>query len=234
MNNIRAGAMPEVKLKTRVSDFLYKLFQLSAQTTTDANIRLMVGELVDDLFTRFPYLDLCEVEYACKCGLRGEYGEYFGVTIVSINKWIRAYNTSEARKEYIKNTPSNLLEEKTELTDEEKFNIVRDACIKAFHDYKTFQTIRDWGAAKYHFLCRCGLIKLTEEEKRNVTEQAKIEMQDDVASKNLISSPKLFRDWEREYEVNLLSKCRLMTLRDYFRQLIVDDIEIETLIPNWT
>ena len=49
----------------------------------------------------FSNLKASEIKTAIRNGIRGEYGDYFGLTIVSINKWLKAFKSDLKRQEAI-------------------------------------------------------------------------------------------------------------------------------------
>lgn len=60
---------------------------------------IIATALYSDLCERFPDLTMQEVQMAFKNGVRKDYGEYYGLNIVTFNGWLKAFIADEKRAE---------------------------------------------------------------------------------------------------------------------------------------
>ena len=94
-----------------------------------------VYELINEDFKNLTKLEL---KAACKNGVIGNYGQWFGMCLKTFNEWIKAYLNHETRKQAIKEW--NLAIEKSQFSNVPVANIDffdSQSCINAFNTYKT-------------------------------------------------------------------------------------------------
>jgi hypothetical protein len=119
---------------------------------------------------------LKEIEYCFSCGVRGEYGEYFGINVVSISKWLRTYYNSEERRDAQVQNLFPRLPAKTKPTPEELTEMRKKALAKRWLEFCETGSCYDLGNVAYNFLNSKGLISFTGDEKRHMMEWAKKEL----------------------------------------------------------
>ena len=115
-----------------------RMFDMAGQSVDKENQKLLVRELMRDLETRYRLLAMEEVETIIGNGVRGDYGDYYGLNIASISKWFKIYLDSGAHNEYLASKVKELkmmLPEKTGLTDGEVEDIFKSGCIRCFNEY---------------------------------------------------------------------------------------------------
>lgn len=96
--------------------------------------------LSNDITTDYPKLKDEEIELAIREGVRGRYGEYFGINTVTVCKWLDSYMRSEKRQEFLKNqmihiAPAKQLTAKCDITEKEKEEIMRTGIQQAYIAY---------------------------------------------------------------------------------------------------
>lgn len=146
----------------------------------EETVTFMAKEFIIDVLTRFNYFALSEIEYACKCGVRGEYlkeGEDFNaISVVQMNKWIQSYNKSEARKRFIEvQKESHQLSEHV-TTESEKDEYMKNACIMWFEKFRIGEQVIDGGNAKYNWLNSKGYIPFSQDRKDQIKAEAQQEL----------------------------------------------------------
>jgi hypothetical protein len=178
LNGLRVRDCVETRLKGRLSVIIYTLFEIAGQTPSEHDANVIVREVGKDLQKKYANLTLDEVDYALNAGVRGEYGEYFGINVVSINKWLRAYYNSEERIEAQRSKifPELALQQQSTLTDREILEIKLEAYDKALSLAKGGKYVKDTGNTVYNFLYERGEISFTDAENATFMQQAQTEL----------------------------------------------------------
>lgn len=63
------------------------------------HLQLISGALYEEVRLSFPFLRADELTIAFRAGVREEYGQNFGINIISFHKWIKGYTGDIKRKE---------------------------------------------------------------------------------------------------------------------------------------
>lgn len=96
----------------------------------------LLNQLTDNVLQNFPSLRLAEIPLAFAAGIRGQYGEYFGLSVISFEQFLIGYLASEQRAKLVEDKHRLMIEERTEPTAEEKFNTGKQLCMDAFERVK--------------------------------------------------------------------------------------------------
>lgn len=86
----------------------------------------------------YPYLSGSELRFAVREGALGRYGEYYGLSALTFDKWLRAYLASPEREANIRRNvkPVQLqLSATSTVTETEKDNILKKAIQAAYEKY---------------------------------------------------------------------------------------------------
>jgi hypothetical protein len=166
-------------IKSTIAVLVQKMFLIAGQTPEKKDITIICREVCADLRNRYKGMTLNEVDYAMNNGVRGEYGEYYGINVVSINKWLRAYYNSEERREAQRSKifPELLLPQCTKPTEKEILAIKNDAYNKALSLAAAGKYVKDAGNLVYNYLVERGEISFTEAENLAFREKARIELE---------------------------------------------------------
>ena len=119
-----------------------KIYIIAGQAIDDDEILdFTVSELQKDVTTRYKGLTLQEVEIALTNGVKGDYGEYYGLNIRSFNKFLSEYTFSEERGKALESRiprvdPVKQLSAKGTITREENERIAYGNAIDLFDTYK--------------------------------------------------------------------------------------------------
>jgi hypothetical protein len=179
LNGIRIrDSIDDSALKKRISIIIYTLFEIAGQTPVEHDVNVIIRETVKDLRKKYSAITVEELDYALNAGVRGEYGDYFGINVVSINRWLRAYYNSEERREAqrSRNFPDLLCDKCTSPTAEEILSIKIEAYNNALSLSAAGQYVKDRGNCVYDFLAEKGEIHFTPAEKHHFMEKAKEEL----------------------------------------------------------
>lgn len=125
----------------------------------------IINELTDNIRKNYRTIRTKEIPVAFAKGVRGEYGEFMGLSIVTFEKFIQGYINSPYREELGKSLPllSPPAREKV-LTRQDRIDFAKAAFDKfKFHDF-----YNDLGNIVYNFLDSEGMIPFTSKEKFEV------------------------------------------------------------------
>lgn len=141
------------------------------------NISELIIMVVKDIFMDFSFMTLSEIGYAFRKGLRGEFGEYMGLSVKTFYVWLKEYNETlklEATKSLAKiNKP-----EQKQITEQEKrqthLNWLKSYC-EDFEKYKKGEDvdIYDVGGVFYSYCMKNNICYLSEDEKKELYDKAK-------------------------------------------------------------
>ena len=107
----------------------------------------------DLIADKFQNLTMSEFKAACKKGVIGDYGEWFGMCLKSINQWIKGYLNNEVRSRAIKEWNAKIAKEETRETPvNEKIEISKPMILNAFNHFKLHGTMPVGAYAFYDIL----------------------------------------------------------------------------------
>lgn len=190
-----------------------------------------LDELCTDLKKYNATLSLSEIEIAFKNGWKKEYGEYYGLNNATYFGWVNAYTWGEKRLR-VKKT---LIEAKNKPAEEPKKSpeeieyIMKDACLKAFDDYRRGVVVLDGGNVKYKYLFKKGLLKLTDERRKELKEKAEEKLRAEaIESKGKAET--IEKALSRVTNEGIQSEARKLALLQYFQELTENEFELTDLL----
>jgi hypothetical protein len=230
LTGLRIREHDEATIKSSIAILVQKMFLIAGQTPDKKDITIICKEITADLQKRYKGMTLNEVDYALNAGVRGEYGEYFGINVVSINKWLRAYYNSDERKEAQRSKifPEFELSEH-EMTQEEIESVRKQATLYAWNRFKMYGLCDDCGNVAYNFLDKKGLIPFTVEEKKEMY----VEAQKTIVqrAKNYASNVyQLEQMLEKNRAEAVKMKAKHIALNAYFARLKAGKRDLTELI----
>jgi hypothetical protein len=183
---------------------------------------------------QFVNLKVAEVKDAIKRGVRGEFGEQIGMSIVNIHKWLKGFINDEKRKEAIKKQVNyeHELSEAVKI-DPEKANAEFWAKEKLrIEKFKKTGEL-DIHTPRLHLEVYedAGKIKLTKKQKWFYYESSLINLIDKLQVKTF--APHQRKEFkENNYKVNLL-KLELNNLIKYNKETLINNqMKYESLLPE--
>lgn len=127
---------------------------------------------------------------------------------------------SRYRFRYLKQNTGD--EQEKQLSEEEKYYLMKNACLDAFKNYKKTKRIIDFGSVKYLFLERMGIIKYTAAYKKEIL---------GIAVKQL--EKELSKDGEIKINIetilpdDIITRSRELALKIFFDNLIEMEIDLK-------
>lgn len=212
---------------------------ISSQKIDDAFALVCAKELSEDIRKKHYSLSFSEIKHAFIEGVKGEYGEYYGLNVKSFSFFLRKYKESEERLKVqnerikMKQLPVPVLSE------QEKEQIIINGILEKFEDCKKKGFVQDLGNIAYKYLGSKGLLNISRDYKDDVRCRAELQMIKD-ASEKLINT---FNVFERNILKDIIEDpavkndelqvlCMNIVLNDYFKGLIEKGIELKEILNN--
>jgi len=131
----------------------------------------MVNELTDNIIARYPAIRISEIPVAIGHGVRGRYGEFYGLSVVTFERFIEQYLLSEDRiraaKEIVRDEVGRRIPSK-----EEQFATAKSNVMLVLKYKKCGKSFDSMAATVYDFLDRLGLLQFTRDEKYDMMADA--------------------------------------------------------------
>ena len=201
--------LPDNVAKSRLMDIVSKTeFELGYKASDAKHMAMMCNALLEEIKTSFKSIRIDELVIAFK---RGEFGEFFGLSVVTFNKWINGHQISEKRREALKSIRDAEKVEVKQPSKQEALKMFLEMWVRRYTEYKKSGVIKfDTPFRDYRILWENGLINHDQSEREMFIEQAKYEFA---------------RDFEAKRKVYAFSN-KVIYLQ---KKLIVDRIESEDL-----
>ena len=198
----------------------------ATQTMLEFNRDSLLGELKG----KFKDLTIEELKEAFKMGIRGEFGDYFGLCAATYYKFIKSYyerpERAEAMRVYLDLESKAFVKEK--LTDEQKDMIMKQAALSLFNEYYETKILNFYGSHRiYDYLWQTKkLIKWTEEERKELKETAFNQYESELKKQRDTGQilPSVYRqileNLDGEKNRTFINKIKAVGLKRYFDKLI--------------
>lgn len=166
-------------------------------------IRLLTDALYEEL-QQFKFLRIEEVRITFKNGVRGEYGEFFGLNIRTFYSWLKAWQFDEKRRAAALALKSaNEREYAPVMTDAESERAWKETILRQFTKFKATGVLDcAFPNHLYGVLVQRGLINFTREEKETLLA---------IAWKQVVEIKKIQR-------LNPKNRSHLSELADFIRR----------------
>ena len=144
-----------------------RIYIHAGQYLDKKDLQIIANLLNTDILRDFRYLTMQEVQIAMENGVRDKYGAYFGLNLVTFNRWLTKYMESSKRIEAIKaNIPvRNNLKIAAECDLKEKSLIY-------FSKYKDDKSIGKFCSNVYDYLQSNGYVNQSKESKDKAMKEA--------------------------------------------------------------
>lgn len=193
---------------------------------------LTIDELSSDFKKYNGNLSFQEIEIAFKNGVKGEYGEYFGLNNKTYFQWVNGYAYGEKRlkvKKALSDAKEKANQPIVKKSEQEANEIMKNAVLKSFEDFKKGAVIFDGGNVKYNYLVKLELLNFSKERKNEillqVTNKIKLEA---VENKNRAES--ISQTLGKILEETIISESKKECLKVYFKDLLDTGFELSELL----
>lgn len=212
---------------------IFKVFTESGQPISKAEAEMLGNSLIKEAMTYFKGLKCEEIALALSLGIRGKWGDYYGLNIKTFHFFMREYRVCNERARAIEALqPQKKIQLTSKImTEEDKQKIIIEGVIAQFVEYKKNKNAILY-VATYDWLDRHGFINLTKERKRDMyylaIETLKKQMADEVGYgreyKNYCFN---LTQWQHP---DAVVEAKKIALKEYFDSLIELDQNISELI----
>jgi len=173
--------LPENIAKSKLMDIVSKTeFELGYKSSDAKQMAMTCNLLLEEIKTEFKAIRIDELPIAFKKGARGEYGEFFGLSVVTFNKWLNGYQVSEQRREALKSIRDAEPLTVKHPSKAEALKMFLEMWVRRYTEYKKSGVIKfDTPFRDYRILWENGLINHDQSEREMFIEQAKFEFTKD-------------------------------------------------------
>jgi hypothetical protein len=208
------------------------------------NISELILLIIKDIFADFSYMTLSEVSLAFRKGIRGDLGEYMGLSVRTFYTWLKTYNQI-IKSEAIKSLQSIKKEEVKYNEDERKEYYKRwlQSHIDDFKRHKNGEEVKiyDFGHIFYDYCIKHSIGYLTNLEKEALYDKARTNTIRKHSSVNAKSAFEIkeFRDIITAISTNNInpniediinSEMKRLSIVKIFDKLIHQGLELENFI----
>jgi hypothetical protein len=221
---------------------------LNMKATSDTDRDYLVNELTDNIIKRFPAVRLSEIPDAFALGIRGKYGEFFGLNVVVFERFVEQYLLSEQRTALVKEKHED--EEPAYMPDiETQFATGKYNTLQALHRKTNSKDIEVIATSVYTFLDHLKLVTFSTGEKNDMMADAVRELINDLRLKLILANtterPEIKRDIEalsmsitvhtpvsdRLFNLTKL-RAKKLALDAFLNYIMMEDINLETLVDS--
>lgn len=197
----------------------------------------IANSLADSIPRKFPSIRLHEIPLAFENGIRGKYGAFYGLSIVTFENFIEAHLMSESREQFARALP--VLAEVKEPDSDAKFNTAASNAVKLYEEFKAGKDISLAAVIVYDFLFLLGMIQYTTAEKWEFVKEAEEYLKVSLSKKLATTLDKIrraeiktkIRSVEDRTAIDLITNTsKRLALCDYFRGCSIDDIDLKQAI----
>ncbi|MCR8558327.1 hypothetical protein KXD93_11760 [Mucilaginibacter sp. BJC16-A38] len=180
--------LPKRDLFTTVLAAVAKAFaDTNTKEISEADCDYMVNVLTDNIIKYHPAIRLTEIPEAIALGIRGRYGEFYGLSVVTILKFIEQYLLSENRTTIVKERVIDDIPKPVPGL-QTQFETAKQNALYALQRKKDKKDNSTIATAVYDFLDRVKLIHFTTAEKQDMMTDAVRELIEELKYKLLISA----------------------------------------------
>ena len=167
------------QIKEACTQIINLAFVESGQTkqATSEMLSFQRDTLLDELKGLFKNLTLEELKEAFKMGVRGEFGEYFGLCAATYHKWIKNYferpERAEAMRVYLDLNRQEIVKDKP--TPEQQAEILKKGIKLAYEVYVKSGELPFYSAPYYDYLKKNNLVNWSKEQIEEMKVEAETE-----------------------------------------------------------
>ena len=209
--------IPLEKLVPLVKTMLSSVYMLTGFSTPNPkDLGALVAKVTSDLKQYHGGLSVNEVSVCLENGSKDEYGEFMGINVRTITKWLKAYKTSEKRYKTIKDiekTSQALPPPGKEYGDQK----MREMSLRYFDSFKNTGDPGFACVTVYQFLQRTGIVSHPPEVKIKAFNEAKSRL---LISKNSLAMPLDVLEFRAKSEAQKELLC------DFFKELVDMDMDL--------
>ncbi|MGN6398745.1 MAG: hypothetical protein ACTHMI_24470 [Mucilaginibacter sp.] len=142
---------------------------------SEADRNYLVNELTDNIIKHYPSIRLNEIPEAIWKGVRGGFGEYYGLSLVSFEHFIERYLLSDQRTQLVKELPAD--DTAKPVPDlPTQFEMAKNVALLALQRKKDRKDVSTMAGSVYDFLDKLNLLNFSVNEKYDMMADAAREL----------------------------------------------------------
>ena len=240
----RVRDLEEVSIQKPIGALIARVYALKGANLAPEDLRFMANELARSVKERFPGLSVEEVGIALDKGVKGDYGEYFGLSVITFLSWLRSYQESGLRSTAQDEIAPKAIAQTRTITERELRIMERENALDSFKRYKAGHRplLPVVSARTYDSLVSLGMISDTKEEKLRAMEEAKAIKKEEIVVDRLKKTYILSRSIDKlsnvlsqeltETNPGLIIRAKEVLLLRYFDRLIKAKKELSDIYPK--
>jgi len=222
---------------------------ITEKSMTQQEQEMFIPIAIEEIQTDFSNLSIEDIRIAFKKGARRHYGEFYQMSMATINVWLNAY-IEETKPSAMQRLPyiKPQIEAPKELSEEEKLKnhtIWLEDVYKKFEEHKRTNRYDyyDFGNKLYNYLKKIGVINLTEEQQEKIWHRAVKELKNEyhpkngrnfgqrIDLKNIYDGLKLDEVDKKQHEL-IVIRAKKITVKTFFYKLIREAKHIRDVIED--
>lgn len=212
-----------------VSNLLEQAFSRTGQMKLNSEEKAFtVNEIIDYVLER-KYITCDELSEIFKRGSLGKFGDFYGINVASVSKWIDMFYKLAERQSAISklNELQKSREAVTEVSKEEKEKIIKKAILDAFEDRKKhgWEGVEGLSYPMYDYLAHKKIIALSEIKRQYLKEEATAHIQAQHGK-----SPKDMRELYEQGKIDPILLAKTFAVRDWMNELIMNGKDIKDFV----
>jgi len=152
---------------------------------SEADRDYLVNQLTDNVIKHYPAIRLNEIPEAVWQGVRGRFGEYYGLSLVTFERFIEQYLLSDKRTGLVKALPADDLP-RSAPNLQTQFETAKENALRALQRKRDKKDISAMATSVYNFLDQIKLIEFTTREKNDMMADATRELIEELKYKQLL------------------------------------------------
>lgn len=235
--------LPTLEVEKVLMTAIQKAFKDKGQQIDPDQSDHIVNNLTKSVLKSCPYIRIAEIPIAIDNGILGDYGEYYGLNVVTFVSFIKSHYNSQKRADLAKQIKPTE-EEKPIPTESEVLEQDKELLIRAFDYYTKHGYYEDHGNYMYKVAVKkLKLFELSEEKQKEFLSQGKVKaleffknemilrpLERNTASKNISDAQNLTKDSDGLKKV--YKEALQLALMNWFKELVEMEVEITELLTN--
>lgn len=217
LHSEKISEIPVDRLVTQVTNMLSSVYMLTGFSVPNPrDLGALAAKVTSDLKQYHGGLSVKEVSVCFENGSKDEYGDFMGINVRTVTKWLKVYKTSEKRYKTIveiEKTKQALPAPGKEYGERK----MKEMAIRYFEDYKRTGDPGFACVTVYQFLQSVGVINHAPDVKITAFKKAKTML---LISKNSLAMPADVLEFRAKAEAQRGLLC------DFFEELVNMQIEL--------
>lgn len=210
------------------------------------NISELILMVIRDIFSDFSGMTISEIALAFRKGVRKDFGEFMGLSVITFYNWLKSYN--ETIKLEAMKALRNIRKEPKPISDELKKQYRKEWLMNHIEDFELHKKgleikTYDINNIFYEYCLKNGIGYLTKEEKKEIKEKAIEFMRNSFLPQNAknraeqkefkhIIQALMSDEQDKTVDEKIVMQSKRMAIPIIFDKLIQQGLELKTLIEK--